>query len=115
MTVQPHAEPFHFAGNPDTPHGKIGVLLSHGFTAAPASMVPWGQYLAERGYTVAVPRLPGHGTKWQDMALTTYDDWYAAVERELESLAARSMVTEAAALTDPAGLGAFRVFEWLIG
>ena len=89
MTVQPHAEPFHFAGNPDTPQGKIGVLLSHGFTGSPASMVPWGKYLAERGYTVAVPLLPGHGTKWQDMALTTYDDWYAAVERELKSLAAR--------------------------
>ena len=57
MTVQPHAEPFHFAGNPDTPQGKIGVLLSHGFTGSPASMVPWGKYLAERGYTVAVPRL----------------------------------------------------------
>jgi SAM-dependent MidA family methyltransferase len=31
---------------------------------------------------------------------------------DLGALAARSRVTEAAALTDPAGLGAFRVLEW---
>lgn len=32
---------------------------------------------------------------------------------DLESLEARSRVNEAAALTDPAGLGAFRVLEWV--
>lgn len=34
---------------------------------------------------------------------------------DLAALKARSRVGEAAALTDPAGLGAFRVLEWLIG
>jgi SAM-dependent MidA family methyltransferase len=34
---------------------------------------------------------------------------------DLEALAARSRVTEAAALTDPSGLGAFRVLEWEVG
>jgi len=34
---------------------------------------------------------------------------------DLAALAARSRVTEAAALTDPAGLGAFRVLEWEAG
>jgi len=33
---------------------------------------------------------------------------------DLEALAARSRVSEAAALTDPAGLGAFRVVEWRV-
>lgn len=32
---------------------------------------------------------------------------------DLEALKARSTVNEAAALTDPAGLGAFRVLEWI--
>ncbi len=32
---------------------------------------------------------------------------------DLQALVARSRVTEAAALTDPAGLGAFRVLEWV--
>ena len=34
---------------------------------------------------------------------------------DLRALAARSRVTEAAALTDPTGLGAFRVLEWAQG
>ena len=29
---------------------RVGVLLSHGFTGAPASMIPWGQALAEQGF-----------------------------------------------------------------
>jgi SAM-dependent MidA family methyltransferase len=32
---------------------------------------------------------------------------------DFQSLVARSRVTEAAALTDPGGLGAFRVLEWV--
>jgi hypothetical protein len=31
---------------------------------------------------------------------------------DLEAIKARSRITEAEALTDPAGLGAFRVLEW---
>jgi SAM-dependent MidA family methyltransferase len=34
---------------------------------------------------------------------------------DLHALTARSRVTEAAALSDPAGLGAFGVFEWEVG
>ncbi|HEV3402392.1 MAG TPA: SAM-dependent methyltransferase [Acidimicrobiales bacterium] len=37
-----------------------------------------------------------------------------AASGDLAALAARSRVTEAAALTDPAGLGAFRVLEWQV-
>lgn len=33
---------------------------------------------------------------------------------DLEAMKARSRVNEAAALTDPAGLGAFRVLEWIV-
>ena len=42
--------------------------------------------------------------------------WQAAAARpDLAALRARSRVDEAAALTDPAGLGAFRVLEWPAG
>ena len=30
-------------------------------------MRPWAEPLAERGYAVEVPLLPGHGTRWQDL------------------------------------------------
>ena len=44
-------------------NARIGVLLVHGFTGAPPSMRPWGEFLLSKGYTVRVPLLPGHGTK----------------------------------------------------
>jgi len=78
--VRPGAEPF-FA-----PGGRVGVLLSHGFTGSPASMVPWGRRLAAAGHTVHVPRLPGHGTTWQEMNTTTWRDWYGEVDDALTEL-----------------------------
>jgi carboxylesterase len=76
----PGAEPFFHAG------GSTGVLLCHGFTASPGSLRPWAEYLAAEGLTVSLPRLPGHGTTWQEMAHTRWEDWYAEVDRAFEEL-----------------------------
>lgn len=76
----PGSEPFSADGGP------VGVLLSHGFTGSPASIVPWGRALAERGHTVRVPLLAGHGTRWQDLNATRWTDWYDGLERELLEL-----------------------------
>jgi carboxylesterase len=81
--VKPGAEPLSHDG------GRFGVLLSHGFTGSPASMRPWGQFLADRGYTVRVPRLPGHGTTWQDLNQVGWDDWYGELDRSLTELRQR--------------------------
>ncbi len=67
----------------------VGVLLIHGFTGAPGSMLPWADHLAAEGYTVRLPLLPGHGTRWQDANRTTFDDWLAAVTGELRELSDR--------------------------
>ena len=83
MPLQPHAEPWSHDG------GEIGVLVLHGFTGSPKSVRPWGQALAEQGWSVRVPRLPGHGTRWQDMNVTTWQDWYAEAERSFDDLASR--------------------------
>lgn len=83
MTLTESARPF------AVDQGPTGVLLSHGFTGSPASIVPWGHHLAEHGHTVRVPRLPGHGTTWQEMNRTRWQDWYAEVERSLDDLRAR--------------------------
>jgi carboxylesterase len=92
VALAPHADPFHSDGTPDSSGRRIGVLLSHGFTGSPASMVPWGQYLAKEGYAVSVPLLPGHGTTWEEMNGTTFADWYAELERAFETLKARTDV-----------------------
>ncbi|MGI8880503.1 MAG: alpha/beta hydrolase [Jatrophihabitans sp.] len=69
--------------------GAVGVVVSHGFTGTPASMRPWAEHLGAAGYTVRLPRLPGHGTTWQDMNRTTWRDWYAEVDRAYDELSAR--------------------------
>ena len=89
MSIKPQAEPFHSEGVADADGRLVGVLLSHGFTGSPASMVPWGKHLAEQGFAVSVPRLPGHGTTWQEMVSTRYSDYKAELEREYAALAAR--------------------------
>ena len=80
-------ETFSAPARPELTGGRrIGVLLSHGLTGNPVSMTPWGAFLAEQGYAVAVPLLPGHGTTWEDANTTTYTDWYAAVGHAFDSL-----------------------------
>jgi carboxylesterase len=88
VSVLPHAEPFYADATPGPDGQHIGVLLVHGFTGSPASMVPWGRHLAEQGYGVAVPRLPGHGTTWQEMNRIGWKDWYGEVERAFDKLRA---------------------------
>jgi carboxylesterase len=75
MPLVPGAEPYSADGGP------TGILLIHGFTGSPKSMKPWGERMAAEGHTVRVPRLPGHGTRWQDMNLTRWEDWYAEADR----------------------------------
>ena len=84
MPVMPGAEPFSHQG------GATGVLLCHGFTGSPQSLRPWGEYLAAAGLSVSLPRLPGHGTTWQEMARTRWEDWYAEVDRAFDQLRAQA-------------------------
>ena len=73
--------------------------MSHGFTGSPYSMKPWARHLAEHGYAVEVPLLPGHGTTWQEMNRTRWEDWYAEVTRAFDKLAAENDVVVAAGLS----------------
>ncbi len=87
MTIDPLASPLTVAARPELTGGrKVGVLLSHGFTGQPASMKPWGEHLGNLGYAVSVPRLPGHGTTWQECNTTTWADWYGELTRAFDAL-----------------------------
>lgn len=83
MGVMPGAEPFAADG------GEVGVVLSHGFTGTTQSLRPWAEHLAAAGLTVRLPRLPGHGTRWQDLNDTRWQDWYGEVERAFDDLRGR--------------------------
>ena len=57
--------------------------------------------------------LRAHGI--DDLVAEGWDRWRErASVGDLEALAARSRVTEAAALLDPAGMGGFTVMEWVV-
>ena len=80
MPLMPGAEPLSIEGGP------IGALVLHGFTGTPQGVRDWGLALSGAGLTVSVPRLPGHGTRWQDMARTRWTDWYGEAERAFDEL-----------------------------
>ena len=71
---------------PGSDHADIGIIFVHGFTGSPASMRPWAAYFEERGYTVSVPRLPGHATQWQELNKVKWQEWPARVQVEVDRL-----------------------------
>lgn len=81
------AEPVSCEGH--GPLGKIGVLLSHGFTGSPVSLRPLCDLLSQRGFAVEMPLLPGHGTAPRDLLPFRYADWRAEVVAALGRLRAR--------------------------
>lgn len=82
-SVLPGAEPYAYDGD------ETGVLVCHGYTGTPQSMRPWAEHLAAQGWTVRLPLLPGHGTTWQELNRTTWQDWYAEVDRAFQDLRSR--------------------------
>jgi carboxylesterase len=86
----PGAEPFEAApaGWGEGSGPRIGVLLCHGFTGSPQSLRPWAEHLLAEGFRVALPLLPGHGTRWQDAQTTSWLDWYGTLDRALGRLLA---------------------------
>ena len=92
--------PMSVAARPELTDGRrVGVLVVHGFTGSPASMRPWAEDLAGRGYAVEMPLLPGHGTRWQDMNKVTWADWVATVEDAFDKLASENDAVVVAGLS----------------
>lgn len=58
----------------------LGVLLVHGYMAAPLEVKELARYLGRRGIWVYAPRLKGHGTSPEDLSLRTYLDWLKSVD-----------------------------------
>ena len=71
------------------PGGPAGALVLHGFTGSPDSMRGVATGLAAVGFTVELPRLPGHGTTVEDMLTTRWSDWSTAAEDAYFDLAGR--------------------------
>jgi carboxylesterase len=100
MPIAAAVSPYSAPADPEKTGGRrVGVLLQHGFTGSPFSMRPWGEHLAARGYAVEVPRLPGHGTSWQELNRTRWEDWYGEVRRAFAKLHAENDAVVVAGLS----------------
>jgi len=49
-------------------------------------MRPWAHFLNQAGFTVRVPRIPGHGTNWQDLNKVRWQSWPQRASEDLAAL-----------------------------
>ena len=87
-------------------NGRLGVLVLHGFTGNPASMRSLAERIAQSGYSVELPRLPGHGTSIEDMMTTDWSDWSGAAVAAFDALAQRCERVGVVGLSMGGGLAA---------
>jgi esterase/lipase/1-acyl-sn-glycerol-3-phosphate acyltransferase len=59
---------------------KMGIVLCHGYMAAPEEVRSLAEYLGNMGYWVYAPRLAGHGTAPEDLARRSYKEWIRSME-----------------------------------
>lgn len=60
---------------------KAGIVLSHGYMAAPLEVRAMAEYFYRQGYAVYGVRLAGHGTSPADLAQTSWEAWYESFNR----------------------------------
>ncbi len=84
------AEPWSHVGGDHSTDTRHGAVVIHGFTGNPASMRGVATALADNGFHVELPRLPGHGTHVDDMLPTRWADWAGEVEAAYQRLRQRA-------------------------
>jgi len=112
-----HPENYPFLLTPTTPN-RHGVLLVHGFSATPREMRALAEHLAEHNFTVFGVRLPGHGTRPEDLADCRAEEWLAATEQGYQLLQQKGLTVNAVGLSTGAllllKLALLRRFERLV-
>jgi len=81
--IMPGCEPY------SSPGSSMGVLILHGFTGNPYSMRPLAERCAQAGYSVELPRLPGHGTSLEDLVGRRWPDFVEVALTNFDDLAQR--------------------------
>jgi len=94
MDLESYARPFSFSTS-----SQVGVLVLHGFTSTPSSVLPLGEGLARAGYNVEGPCLSGHGRTWVELGRTKLEEWRADAEKAYQELKSRSGTVFAAGLS----------------
>src|SRR5262245_36705250 len=77
-----------YRGSLVIPGGRIGVLLVHSLGGNPVELRFVAQGLARQGYTVYCPLVPGLGGGTDHSGLSSWQDWYSALEAAHDELRA---------------------------
>lgn len=77
-----------FRGSLVIPGGRVGVLLAHSLGGNPIELRFVAQGLARQGYTVYCPLIPGLGGGTDTSGLSSWQDWYTALETAHDELKA---------------------------
>jgi carboxylesterase len=80
------SDPFDFDGGGGDEDADVGVVCVHGFTGSPYEMRYLGAALGRAGFAAAGLVLPGHNTSVDDLERSRWEDWVAAVEREVDAM-----------------------------
>ncbi len=83
---------------------RLGVVLCHGYMAAPLEVRELAVFLGRHGFWVYAPRLRGHGTSPQDLAQRSYQDWLRSVDRGYALMASICRQVAAGGFSTGAGL-----------
>jgi carboxylesterase len=62
------------------------ALLIHSFTGSPHDFYQLAPFLAHHGVSVTAVRLPGHAGTWQDLAHSTYYQWWQECADSLQKM-----------------------------
>lgn len=75
-----------YRGSLVMPGGRVGVLLVHSLGGNPIELRFVAQALARQGYTVYCPLIPGLGGGTDPSGLSSWRDWYSALEEAHDEL-----------------------------
>ena len=68
------------------PNSRIGIVLSHGYKAAPEEIRPLAEFLHKQGFNIYAVRLHGHGTAPINLKNTAWQKWYDSYMRGVVAL-----------------------------
>ncbi|WP_439544191.1 alpha/beta hydrolase [Hyphomicrobium sp.] len=77
-----------FRGSLVIPGGRVGVLLVHSLGGNPVELRFVAQGIARQGHTVYCPLVPGLGGGTDTSGLSSWQDWYSALEEAHDELKA---------------------------
>jgi carboxylesterase len=88
-----------YRGSLVIPGGRVGVLLVHSLGGNPVELRFVAQGLARAGCTVYCPLLPGLGGGTDESGLSSWQDWYSALEAAHDELKAHCDVVVAGGIS----------------